>query len=151
MLLQQIEQRMFAKKMQRAQRTAAGSRWGGCVSRGRKKGAAVFLPQQPGIHQRTLQMAGGVAGVILHVLPNLAADLIINVLTDKISQFQRPHAKVASGLERTVDLRCQRHVFFQQAKTFQIKRPRHAIDDKTRRGFADHKLFAYRRDQLLAA
>ncbi|SVK50285.1 Uncharacterised protein [Acinetobacter baumannii] len=95
-------------------------------------------------------MARGIARIVLHVLPNLPADLIVDVLTDKIGQLERPHAKVSAGFEGAVDLRRTRHVFFQQAEPFQIVGASHTVDDKPRRGLTDDIAFPQCRHQLTA-
>ena len=149
-LLQQGKKRVFAVNAQRLDVCIDGGRhWRGGFFGG-KIGAAVLFPQQTGIDQRTLQMAGGIARVVLHVLPDLPADLIVDVLADKIGQLERPHAEVSAGLEGAVDLRRARHVLFQQAEPFQVVGAGHAVDDKPRRGLTDDIAFPQRGHQLTA-
>ena len=66
----------------------------------------------------------------------------VDLDADQIHQLERPHHKTTGLAQQGVDARHIGHPFGQQAQTFGVIRPRHAVDDEPRRIGRQHRHLA---------
>ncbi|MNO99294.1 hypothetical protein D3C76_910600 [compost metagenome] len=130
----------------------AGSCAGGAVQLCRLRSLGAFgiaiealaglAAETTGVHQFFLHQRRLEAEVTIEGIEHRAGDGVIDVVADQVGELERAHAETTGITQQRIEAGAISGTFLQQAQAFGIERPRHTVNDETRRGARMHRLLA---------